>query len=88
MTTPTRSMARMVLNPPSPPPSAARLGQDSKLLTLPVRAVVVTVPVESSLVMRCMLGSVLGSVAVRVFVAVVSPVDADGEQVVDSSVGP
>ena len=29
MTTPTRSMARMAHSPPSPPPSAARLGQDS-----------------------------------------------------------
>ena len=29
MTTPTRSMARMAHSPPSPPPSFARLGQDS-----------------------------------------------------------
>ena len=29
MTTPTRSMARMAHSPPSPPPSAARLGQES-----------------------------------------------------------
>ena len=29
MTTPTRSMAKMAHSPPSPPPSAARLGQDS-----------------------------------------------------------
>ena len=31
MTTPTRSMARMAHSPPSPPPSFARLGQDSIL---------------------------------------------------------
>ena len=32
MTTPTRSMARMAHSPPSPPPSAARLGQGCSLL--------------------------------------------------------
>jgi hypothetical protein len=32
MTTPTRSMARIALSPPSPPPSAARLGQDSLIV--------------------------------------------------------
>ena len=31
MTTPTRSMARMAHSPPSPPPNAARLGQDSTM---------------------------------------------------------
>ena len=31
MTGPTRSMARMAHSPPSPPPSAARLGQESTI---------------------------------------------------------
>ena len=35
MTTPTSSMARMAHSPPSPPPSAARLGQDSSVSIFP-----------------------------------------------------
>ena len=35
MTTPTRSMARMTHSPPIPPPSAARLGQDSSVSIFP-----------------------------------------------------
>ena len=36
MTTPTRSMARMAHSPPSPPPSAARLGQESFIISAPI----------------------------------------------------
>ena len=36
MTTPTRSMARMAHSPPSPPPSAARLGLDSDCWVSPI----------------------------------------------------
>ena len=36
MTTPTRSMARMAHSPPSPPPSAARLGQEPFIMSAPV----------------------------------------------------
>ena len=48
MTTPTRSMARMAHSPPSPPPSAARLGQDSSVSISPATLAVSIVGVVNS----------------------------------------
>ena len=48
MTTPTRSMARMAHSPPSPPPSAARLGQDSSVSIFPPTLAVSVVGVVNS----------------------------------------
>ena len=50
MTTPTRSMARMAHSPPSPPPSAARLGQDSDSWAPPTTSPARLPPVAASVV--------------------------------------
>ena len=72
MTTPTRSMARMAHSPPSPPPSAARLGQDSVLAITP--AIPPAIPPALSVTM----GVVLADAHMQGWHAVVGGVCAVG----------
>ena len=65
MITPTRSMARMAHSPPSPPPSAARLGQDSITLSSALAGASIMVfgivgPGEARVVVAVLFGGSVG----------------------------